>query len=337
MLGSPKISVEETAMIHLARMACVVAAMLVALAPASRAQSDYPNRPVRIIVGFIAGSAADITARLVGQRMGQILGQQFIVESKPGAGSTLAAEFVARSEPDGYTLFLASSANITNEAINPAISVHLGKDFTPIALVDTGAVVLVVHPSTGARDVKDLIALAKSKPNAINYASTGVGTAPHLAGELFNMRAGVKLVHVPYKGSPQAVTDLLAGQTSVMFSPASAVIPQIEAGKLTALASAAAQRPSMLPNLPTMAEAGMPDFDTSIWFGLLAPAGTPRAIVDKLARAVDEAMASKEVLEPLRQQGFDRLAGGPDQLAKHIQGEAKKWGDVAEAAGLKSK
>jgi tripartite-type tricarboxylate transporter receptor subunit TctC len=269
--------------------------------------------------------------------MGQILGQQFIVESKPGAGSTLAAEFVARAEPDGYTLFLGSSANITNEAINPAISVHLGKDFAPIAMVDTSAVVLVVHPSTGAKEVKDLVALAKSKPNAINYASTGVGTAPHLAGELFNMRAGVKLMHVPYKGSPQAVTDLLAGQTSVMFSPASAVIPQIEAGKLTALASAAAKRPSILPNVPTMAEAGMPDFDTSIWFGLLAPAGTPRAIVDRLARAVDEAMTSKEVLEPLRQQGFDRLAGGPDDLAKHIRSEAKKWGDVAEAAGLKNK
>jgi tripartite-type tricarboxylate transporter receptor subunit TctC len=322
-------------MIRLIRQACVAAAMVAALTGAAQAQSDYPNRPVRIIVGFIAGSAADITARVVGARMGQILGQQFIVESKPGAGSTLAAEFVARSEPDGYTLFLASSANITNEAINPGISVHLGKDFAPIAMVDTGAVVLVVHPSTGVKDVKSLVALAKSKPNEINYASTGVGTAPHLAAELFNMRAGVKLVHVPYKGSPQAVTDLLAGQTSVMFSPASAVIPQVEAGKLVALASATTRRPSSLPNIPTMAEAGMPDFDTSIWFGLLAPAGTPRPIADKLARAVDEAMASKEVSEALRQQGFDRLAGGPDDLARHIQGEVKKWGDVAEAAGLK--
>jgi len=320
---------------RLFRAVLLAAATIAMLAPAARAQSDYPNRPARIIVGFIAGSAADITARVLGTRIGQILGQQFIVESKPGAGSTLAAEFVARSEPDGYTLFLGSSANITNEAINPAISVHLGKDFAPIAMVDTGAVVLVVHPSTGVKDVKGLIALARSKPSEINYASTGVGTAPHLAAELFNMRAGVKLVHVPYKGSPQAVTDLLAGQTSVMFSPASSVIPQIEAGKLVALASATTQRPSSLPNVPTMAEAGMPDFDTSIWFGLLAPAGTPRAIVDRLARAVDEAMKSNEVIEALRQQGFDRLAGGPDELAKHIQGEVKKWGDVAEAAGLK--
>src|SRR5262252_1329819 len=224
-------------MIRLMRLACLAAATIAALIGAAHAQSDYPHRPVRIIVGFIAGSAADITARVVGARMGQILGQQFIVESKPGAGSTLAAEFVARSDPDGYTLFLASSANITNEAINPGISVHLGKDFAPIAMIDTGAVVLVVHPSTGVKDIKSLIALAKSKPNEISYASTGVGTAPHLAAELFNMRAGVRLVHVPYKGSPQAVTDLLAGQTSVMFSPASSVIPQIEAGKLVALAS----------------------------------------------------------------------------------------------------
>ena len=309
-------------MIRLVRSACMAAAMLAVLVPAARAQSDYPNRPVRIIVGFIAGSAADITARVLGTRMGQMLGQQFIVESKPGAGSTLAAEFVARAEPDGYTLFLGSSANITNEAINPSISVHLGKDFAPISLVDTGAVVLVANPSTGVKDVKGLIALAKSKPNQINYASTGVGTAPHLAAELFNMRAGVKLVHVPYKGSPQAVTDLLAGQTSVMFSPASAVIPQVEAGKLTALASAAAKRPSSLPNVPTMAEAGMPDFDTSIWFGLLAPAGTPRAIVDKLARAVDEAMKSEEVLEPLRAFSF-----------LEVEGEAEP-GEEVDLAGL---
>ena len=302
--------------------------------PCAQAE-DYPARPVRIIVGFIPGSSADITARVLGQRMGQILGQQFVVENKPGAGSSLAAEFVARAPKDGYTLFLGSSANITNAAINPNLSFDLAKDFAPIALVTTAAVILVVHPSTGVNSVQGLIALAKSKPGEVLYASTGVGTAPHLSGELFAMRGGVKLVHVPYQGSPQAVTDLLAGRTSMMFSPASAVVSQVETGKLKALASAAAKRPSIAPKLPTMAEAGMPDFDTSIWFGLMAPAGTPREIVDKLARAAREALQSEEVLSALHPQGFDALSGGPEDFAKIIQSEIKRWGDVAQAAGLK--
>ena len=296
---------------------------------------DYPTRPVRIIVGFIPGSSADITARVLGQRMGQILGQQFVIEAKPGAGSNLAAEFVARAPKDGYTLFLGSSANITNAAINRNLPFDMAKDFAPIALVTTAAVILVVHPSTGVNNVEELIALAKSKPGEILYASTGVGTAPHLSGELLSMRAGVKLVHVPYQGSPQAATDLLAGRVAMMFSPASAVISQVEAGSLKVLASAASKRPGILPNVPTTAEAGMPDFDTSIWFGLMAPAGTPRDIIDKLARAVREAVVANEVVAAWRPQGVDPLDGGADELARLITSELKRWGDVATAAGLK--
>ena len=301
----------------------------------ARAQSDYPNKPVRLIVGFIAGSSADITARVLGSRMSQLLGQQIVVENKPGAGSSLAAEYVARSPKDGYTLFVASSANITNAAINPALSFDMAKDFAPIALVTTVPIILVVHPALGVNSVRDLIALAKAKPGEVLYASTGVGTAPHLSGELFAIRGGVKLVHVPYQGSPQAATDLLAGRTSMMFSPASAVVAHVATGKLKALASAAAKRPSIAPDLPTMAEAGMPDFDTSIWFGLMAPAGTPRAVIDKLARAASEALASNEVLASLHPQGFDALSGGPEQFAATIQREIKRWGEVAQAAGLK--
>jgi tripartite-type tricarboxylate transporter receptor subunit TctC len=296
---------------------------------------DYPARPVRIIVGFIPGSAADITARVLGQRMGQTLGQQFVIENKPGAGSSLAAELVARAPNDGYTLFLGSSANITNAAINPALGFDMAKDFAPIALVTAAPVILVVHPAVGVNSVQELIALAKAKPGEVLYASTGVGTAPHLSGELFAMRSGVKLVHVPYQGSPQAVTDLLAGRTNMMFSPASAVVAQVATGKLKALASAAAKRPSIAPDLPTMAEAGMPDFDTSIWFGLMAPVGTPRAAIDKLARAASEALASNEVLASLHPQGFDALSGGPEEFAATIQREMKRWGEVAQAAGLK--
>jgi tripartite-type tricarboxylate transporter receptor subunit TctC len=321
----------------LKRFAVVVAPLLLAglAAPTALGQSDYPNRPVRLIVGFIPGSSADITARVLGQRMGQILGQQFVVEGKPGAGSSLAAEFVARAPKDGYTLFIASSANITNAAINPNLPFDIGKDIAPVALINTAAVILVVHPSTGVKTVQELIALAKSKPGEILYASTGVGTAPHLSGELLSMRAGLKLVHVPYQGSPQAATDLLAGRVAMMFSPASAVVSQVEAGSLKVLASAATKRPGILPNVPTMAEAGMADFDTSIWFGLMAPVGTPRPVIDKLAGAVREALMSNEVVTAWRPQGIDPLSGGPEEFARHIASESKRWGDVATAAGLK--
>jgi tripartite-type tricarboxylate transporter receptor subunit TctC len=306
----------------------------VAIVTPARAQ-DYPNRPVRIVVGFIPGSAADITARVLGNGLGKLLGQQFVVENKPGAGSNLAGEFSAHAAKDGYTLFLGSSANIANQVITPNLGFDMTKDFAPIALATLAPVILVVHPSTGVKSVSELIALAKAKPGEILYASTGVGTAPHLAAELFDTRAAVKMVHVPYQGSPQAVTDLIAGRTAVMFSPASAVIAQVEAGKLTALASAADKRPSIAPNLPTMAEAGMPDFDTSIWFGLMAPAGTRAEIIDKLARAVPEAIKSSEAQTALKSQGFDALAGGPEEFARFMVAETAKWNEAAKAAGLK--
>jgi len=296
---------------------------------------DYPSRAVHIIVGFIPGSAADITARVLGNGLSRLLGQQFVVENKPGAGSSLAGEFSARAPKDGYTLFLGSSANIANQVIAANPSYDMAKDFAPIALVTAAPVILVVHPSTGVASVSELIALAKAKPREILYASSGVGTAPHLAAELFNTRAGVKMVHVPYQGSPQAVTDLIAGRTAVMFSPASGVISQIEAGKLKALASAAERRPSIAPDLPTMAEAGMPDFDASIWFGLMAPAGTSAEIVDKLARAVPEAIKSSEAQTALKSQGFDMLSGGPDAFGRFITAETTKWSEAARAAGLR--
>jgi tripartite-type tricarboxylate transporter receptor subunit TctC len=315
---------------------CVLIASLVIGASLSTAllADDYPNKPVRLVVGFIPGSAADITARVLGGRMGQILGQQFVVETKPGAGSSIAADFAAHAPPDGYTLFLGSSANITNSAINPKLT-DISKDLAPIALATTAPVILVVHPSSGINSVAELIAFARSKPGEVLYASTGVGTAPHLAAELFAMRAGVKLVHVPYQGSPQAVTDLLAGRTTMMFSPASAVIAQVDAGKLKALASAAAKRPAVAANIPTMAESGMPDFDTSIWFGLMAPNGTPREVIDKLARALREAQQSSEVQTALRTQGFEMITGGPDEFTQMMQREIKRWSEVATAAGLK--
>ena len=320
--------------------AIAVALMTVAVAASAAwsvawAQADYPNRPVRLIVGFPPGSSADIAARVVGSRMTQLLGQQVVVESKPGAGSSIAAGEVARAEKDGYTLFMLSSANIVNEAINPKLPFNIVRDFAPVALVNTTAVILAVHPSTGANDLKGLIALAKAKPGELNYASTGVGTAPHLSGELLSQRAGIRIVHVPYKGSPEAATDLLAGRVSMMFSPASAVVAQAKEGNLKLLATATATRLGILPELPTMAEAGMPDFETSIWFGLVVPAGTPKPAIDKLAKAVADSTGAPEVAKAWEPQGIIPLSGGPDAFARHIASELKRWDAVAEAAGLK--
>ena len=300
-----------------------------------RAQSDYPNKPVRLIVGFTPGSSADITARVLGNRMSQTLGQPVVVEARPGAGSNIAAEFVARAPKDGYTLFLGASANITNAALNPNLPFDIAKDFAPIELVSTAAVILVVHPSVAANNVRELIALAKSKPGELVYASTGIGSAPHLSGELFMQTAGVKMVHVPYQGSPQAATDLLAGRVQIMFSPASAVVSLVQAGQLKVLGSATAKRTGILPDVPTMIEAGMPDFETSIWFGLMAPVGTPREVTERLGRAVREAVQSPEVVNAWRPQGIDPIGGGPERFASYITSELKRWGDVAAAAGLK--
>jgi tripartite-type tricarboxylate transporter receptor subunit TctC len=316
------------------RAVAALAVAALSLAVAAAQAEEYPSRPVRVIVGFTPGAAADITARLLTSRMSQILDQQFVVENKPGAGSSLAGDYAAHAAKDGYTLFLGTSANLTNAVITTTLGFDFVKDFAPIALVTTAPVILVVHPSLGVDSVRDLIALAKAKPGQILYASTGVGAAPHLAGELFNARAGINTVHVPYQGSPQAVTDLIAGRTSMMFSPASAVMPHIKSGALKALASAASRRPSIAPDLPTMAEAGVPDFDASIWFGLMAPVGTPRPIIDKLARAVDAAVASEDTLARLKAQGFDALGGGPEEFARTMATDAERWTVAARAAKL---
>lgn len=319
----------------LKRLGLMVAALLLAAGLAANAQNDFPNKPIRLVVGFTPGSVADITARVLGNRMGQILGQQIVVENRPGAASNLAAEFVVRAPKDGYTLFLPGSANIANAAINPNLPFDIAKDLAPIALVNAAAVILVVHPSIAVNNVQELIALAKSKPGELTYASTGPGSAPHFSSELFMQRTGTKLVHVPYPGSPQAATDLLAGRVQVMFSPATAVISLVQDGKLKVLASTGSKRPGILPDVPTMIESGMPEFDTAIWFGLMAPAGTPREVVDKLSRAVREAVKSSEVVAAWRPQGVDPLDGGADELARLITSELKRWGDVATAAGLK--
>jgi tripartite-type tricarboxylate transporter receptor subunit TctC len=310
--------------------------LLIAALPATAvAEDNYPSRPVRIVVGFGPGSAADLTARVLAQRLSQTMGQEFFIENKPGGGSTVAAEQVVRGPKDGTTLFVGTVANVINAVLQPDLSFDFAKDFAPVVYATSSPNILVVHPSTGVSSVKELIALAKANPDKVFYGSSGVGTSPHLSGELFNMMADTKMVHVPYSGSAQAVTDLLAGRTQVMFSPASTVLQYVASGQLKALASSETTRASAAPDLPTVAEAGLPGFDTSVWFGLVVPTGTPRDIIDKLSHAVDEALNNAAVTTSLHAAGLDIKGGTPEAFGAFIATETKKWNDVATAAGLR--
>ena len=312
----------------------IICAVLAFAAIAARAD-DYPTRPVRVIVGFGPGSGADITARVVGARMSEILGQQIVVENKTGAGSSIAADYVAHASKDGYTLLMATISQPINAAVTPKLNFDFVKDFAPIALVSTIPNLLVVNPTLGVKNVQELIALAKAKPDSLSFGSSGVATGTHLAAELFKVLAGVKMVHVPYGGSAQALTDLLAGRIQLLFTPASTVIQHVRDGKLVALAATEKKRAAIAPDVPTMAEAGLPGFDTGLWFGLLAPAGTPKPAVDRIAAAVNEALKAESVEKALRPQGIDLLGGTPDQFARYIASEMERWDKVAVAAGLK--
>jgi tripartite-type tricarboxylate transporter receptor subunit TctC len=314
--------------------ACLLFAIAAVSASQSRAE-DYPTRPVRIIIGFGAGAVADTPARLLAQKFSDALGQQFIIENKPGAGSNVAAEYVARAPNDGYTIFMATAAqtNYAGMTIDPTYDVI--KDFAPIVRVASVPNILVVNPSLGVRNLQDLIALAKAKPNQIFFASSGVATTTHVAGELLNIMAGIKLVHVPYPGSAQALTDVLTGRVQMWFAPAAAVVQQIDKGELIAIAVTTAQRASIAPNVPTMAEAGLPGYDLGLWFGLLAPAGTPKPIIDKLARVANEALKSNDLIEPLRKIGVDTVGGSPEEFARYIQAAVKKATEVAIVANIR--
>jgi tripartite-type tricarboxylate transporter receptor subunit TctC len=300
------------------------------------AQDAYPSRPIRLIVGFTPGAASDIIGRIFAKGAGPLIGQEFVVENKPGAGSSIAAEYVVRAAKDGYTLFVPALSTLTYKIVNPTAPFDMTRDFAPIALLGNLAIVLVVNPESNVHSVADLIAMAKAKPAEVLFASVGAGSLPHLCAELFAQRAGLNLTHVPYPGSPQAVTDLVAGRITMFFAPASGVVGQLAAGKLTALATAAHKRPSALPDVPTMEEAGVPDFDTSLWLGLVAPIGTPRPVIDKLADAAHKAVHAPEAVEALRKQGYDPLDAGPDEFGAFIRSETARWSEVARTAGLKS-
>jgi tripartite-type tricarboxylate transporter receptor subunit TctC len=299
------------------------------------AQEAYPSRPVHLIVGLGAGSSTDVTARIVAQKMGHILGQNFVVENRPGAGGNIATSFVAHAPADGYTLLFGSVATTVNVTLSPNPGFDFVKDLAPVALLATVPNILVVHPSLGVKSLDQLIAVARSRPNEILYASSGIGTSPHMSAELFNQMTGVKLSHVPYQGSSQATSDLITGRTSVMFMPAPTALPQIKAGTLIALASTQLKRAGSAPDLPTMDELGLKGFDTGVWFGLFAPAGTPKSVIDKLERSANDAVKSEDVLAAFRNQGIDALGIGSEEFSAYVKSEIEKWAKVVRAAGVK--
>ena len=299
------------------------------------AAQTFPATTIRIVVGFGPGSAADTLARLIGKQMEQQFNQPVIVENRPGNSSMSAAEAVARAPKDGTTLFMATVANTLSPAQNNS-SFNLGKDLAPIALLGVVPSVLVGHPSVPANDLAQLIALAKSKPDTLTFATSGAGTASHLAAELFNIKAGTKILAVHYQGgSNQALPDLLAGRVTLMFNVAATTAPHVTAGKLKAFAVAQPKRASAMPDVPTMDEAGMPGVDAGIWIGLLAPAGTPADIVDTLSRAANAALQVESVQAALKAQGVDVLGGSPREFADFIAADIEKWVSVLSVTGLR--
>lgn len=315
-------------MSRLKPFAFVIGLLVIVAQCPSFADESYPSRPIRLIVGFGAGSSADVVARIVGNKLGALLGQTIVVEDRPGASSMLATNAVARANTDGYTLLMATIAATINTTLMPGKGPDFEKELVPIALIGSLPEILVVNPMLDVHSVKDLIALAKQKPDALSYGASGVGSGPHLATELFKQMAGIKMTGVLYPGSAQTVTDLIAGRIQVMFSPASTVLGLINAGKVRALATTQSKRASVAPDLPTIAESGLPGFNTGLWFGIVAPAGTPKPIVDKISKAVNEALKDPDLLKQLHVQGLDALGGSPDDFGRFIKSETQRWANI---------
>jgi tripartite-type tricarboxylate transporter receptor subunit TctC len=323
------------------RLLCVLAALVGAAAiaiavPADAQTSAYPTKPIRLIVPFPPGGATDIIARAVAQKLSETWGQSIIVDNRPGAGGNIGTELVAKAAPDGYTLEMGTvGTHAINASLYAKIPFDNVKDFAPIILVAGVPNVLEVTPSLPVNSVQELIAYAKANPGKLNFASSGNGTSIHLSGELFKVMTGVQMTHVPYKGSAPALQDLIAGQVQLMFDNLPPSLPQIKAGKLRALAVTSATRAPALPDVPTVAESGLPGFEASSWFGLLAPAGTPPAIIAKINTEVATWLASPEGKEKLASIGANAAGGSPEDFARHIHAETTKWAKVVKESGAK--
>jgi tripartite-type tricarboxylate transporter receptor subunit TctC len=297
---------------------------------------EYPARPVKIIVPFAPGGPADIFARQLGQYLSESLKQSFVIEDRPGAGSILGTEAVARSAPDGTTLLLMSNTHTTNESLIPNKPFALMRDFVAVAPINYSDLLMVVHPSVPAKDIKELIALAKSKPGQMNYASSGPGTPYHMAGELFKAMSGTDIVHVPHKASGEARNSVIGGHVQMMFDAITTMAPNVKAGQVRALGTSAAKRSTVLGDVPTIAEAGVPGYESTIWLGIMAPAGTPKAIVDKLNAEINKAISRPDVKEAWDKQGAVALVMTPAEFDAYLRKDIEKWAQVVKVSGAKA-
>ena len=313
----------------------VLAVAMLVGAPGIASAQEYPAKPVKIIVPFAAGGPADVYARFLAQRLAESMGQPFVVEDRPGAGSIIGTEAVAKSTPDGYTLLVMSNTHTVNESLVPNKPYALQRDFTPITPINYSDLVLVVHPSVQAATLADLIKLAKAAPGKLNYASSGTGTPYHMAGELFKSMAGVDIVHVPYKGSSDARKDTIGGQVQMMFDAVTTMSEQAKAGKVRALATTGKTRSAVLPDVPTMNEAGVPGYEAVIWLGLIAPKGTPPAIVNRLNAEIAKIQGRPEVRAEWEKQGALPMIMTPDAFARFIADDIVKWERIVKISGAK--
>jgi len=313
----------------------ILAVLAATLAATGAIAQNYPARPVKIIVPFAAGGPADVYARVLGEKLSRAMGQPFVIEDMPGGGSIVGTAAVQNSPPDGYTLLMMSNTHTVNESLIKKKPFELMRDFVPVAPVNYSDLVLVVHPSVPAKTLKEFIALAKAKPGELNYASSGPGTPYHMAGELFKSMAGVDIVHVPYKGSSGARTDILGGQVQMMFDAIPTMAPNVRAGKLRALGTSGEQRSSVLPEVPTVSEAGVPGYEATIWLGIMAPKGTPKEIVDKLNAEITKAANSPETKAEWARQGAVAMSMKPDEFDKYLRQDIEKWAKVVKISGAK--
>jgi tripartite-type tricarboxylate transporter receptor subunit TctC len=296
----------------------------------------YPVKPVRIVVPFAAGGPADIYARFLGQRLQEPMGQSFVIENRPGAGSIIGTDLVAKSAADGYTLLLMSNTHTINESLIAKKPFVLMKDFVPVAPINYSDLILVVHPSLPAKSVKDLVALAKSKPKGLNYASSGNGTPYHLAGEYFKSLIGADIIHVPHKGSSDARTSVMSGQVEIMFDAITTMAPLARAGRVRALASTGVKRSAVMPEVPTVAEAGVAGYEATIWLGVMAPANTPRAVLDRLNAEITKITARPEVRKTWNEQGAEPLSMNPAAFEQYLTADVAKWAKVVKASGARA-
>ena len=320
--------------IHPTRRAALIAlAIAMAAATGDATAQAWPTKPVKLVVPYPPGGPTDIVARVIGQRLQAQTGQPFLVENRSGAGGNTGAEAVARSAPDGYTLLVATTAHAINPSLFKTLSYSFSRDFAPISQLTSGPLVVVVHPALPVKSIGELIALAKADPGKLNFASSGNGQSTHLSAELFNATAGTQIKHIPYKGSAPALADTMAGQTQLMFDTMLSAMPQVRAGKLRALAVTSARRSPAAPEIPTVAESGLPGYEAIAWNGLLAPTGTPREVLARISAELRTAIEQPEVRERFEAQGFAAAWNTPEAFAAFINAEIEKWGRVVKVSG----